>query len=60
MARRKYGKPGTRHRPQAGGGTAKGAVQFAVNPKGAVLKEVRKRLKVSTGGTIEMPQAQPN
>ena len=58
MARRKYGKPGTRNRPQPKGGTAQGALQFAVNPKRALLKELRK--KVNTGGKIEMPQAQPN
>ncbi len=54
-------KPGSRNRKKPSyKGTAKGAVQFAVNPKGAVLKEVRKRLKVSTGGKIEMPIAKPN
>ena len=58
MARRKYGKPGTRNRPQPKGGTAKGALQFATNPKRAILKELRK--KVSTGGKIEMPLAKPN
>ena len=57
MARRNYGKPGTRHKKQAKGGTARGALQFAVNPKRAVLKELRK--KVSTGGKIEMPTAKP-
>ena len=58
MESRKYGKPGTRNRPQGKGGTAQGALQFAVNPKKTVLKELRK--KVSTGGKIEMPTAQPN
>ena len=58
MAKRKYGKPGTRNKSKGKGGTAKGALQFAVNPKRAVLKELRK--KVSTGGKIEMPNAKPN
>ena len=58
MARKKHGKPGTRHKPKGKGGTAKGALQFAANPKRAVLKELRK--KVSTGGKIEMPLAKPN
>ena len=58
MARRTYGKPGTRNRPTPKGGTVKGALQFATNPKRAVLKELRK--KVSTGGKIEMPLSKPN
>ena len=58
MAIRKYGKPGTRNRPEPKGGTATGALQFATNPKRAVLKELRKKL--STGGKIEMPSAKPN
>ena len=41
MARRKYGKPGTRNRPKPKGGTARGALQFAANPKKAVLKDLR-------------------
>ena len=58
MARRKYGKPGTRNRPKPKGGTARGALQFAANPKKTVLKKLRK--KINTGGIIEMPTAKPN
>ncbi len=58
MARKKYGKPGTRNNPQGKGGTAKGALQFAINPKRTVLKELRKKL--STGGKVEMPVCKPN
>ena len=69
MARRKYGKPGTRNRPQPKGGTVKGAVQFAMNPKKTVVKEVVKKMKKSTGGMAKkrtmykdggaMPKAKP-
>ena len=54
MARRKYGKPTGRSKPQAEKGTAQEAIQFASNPKGYAAKkvvgEVKKRLKKADGG----------
>ena len=54
-------KPGSRNRKKPSyKGTAKGAVQFAANPKAMAIKELRKRVKVNAGGKIVMPQAKPN
>ena len=65
-------KPGNRSKAKGDPkkGTVKGAVQFAVNPKKAVVKEVVKKLKKSTGGMANkrmtyvkggevMPKAKP-
>lgn len=48
-------KPGNRSKAKGDPkkGTVKGAVQFAVNPKKAVVKEVVKKLKKSTGGKVK-------
>ena len=45
-------KPGNRNKAKGDPkkGTVKGAIQFAVNPKKAVVKEVVKKMKKSTGG----------
>ena len=52
-------KPGSRKRKKSSyKGTAKGALQFVLNPKGVAIKELRKAFR--TGGKIEMPIAKPN
>ena len=45
-------KPGNRSKAKGDPkkGTAKGAVQFAMNPKKALAKEVVKKMKKSKGG----------
>jgi hypothetical protein len=45
------GKAGGEGAPE--GGTVKGAVQFAMNPKKALAKEVVKKMKKSKGGIAQ-------